>query len=183
MASVLQDLKDLRRDLGDWYDYLNCDFNLSSTTFRAKRKTKLKTLDVNAQAHMFAVRELPSILEKAIEQIEEREAALTRILKWAREHTYNNWSEAGDAEAYANGPAEELIDALSDAGFEIDAHGHLVIHGGRVEERRLHELPSPNLTPNEDGEICCPGCGRMVGATDWAVELADVCGACERGDS
>lgn len=60
--------------------------------------------------------------------------ALTRILKWASEHTYNNWSEAGDAEAYANGPAEELIDALADAGFEIDADDSLVIDGERVRE-------------------------------------------------
>lgn len=60
--------------------------------------------------------------------------ALTRILKWAREHTYNNWSEAGDAEAYANGPAEELIDALADAGFEIDHDGVMVVHGERVRE-------------------------------------------------
>lgn len=49
------------------------------------------------------------------------------------------------------------------------------------EAQSAWELPSPNLTPDENGEICCPSCGRMVGESDWAVELADVCGACERG--
>lgn len=135
MPSILQDLKDLRRDLGDWYDYLgNCDFNLSSTTFRAKRKAKLKTLDVNAQAHMFAVRELPSILEKAIEQIEEREAALTRILKWAQSNRFSVWSANPDLQRWdIEGDGAELFDALSDAGFEIDHDGVMVVHGERVE--------------------------------------------------
>lgn len=117
MSSILQSLKDLRRDLGDWYDHLgNCDFNLSSTTFRAKRKTKLKTLDVNAQAHMFAVRELPYILDNAIQQIEERDASLTRILKWARawEWEITCCPEIG---------FDELLSALADAGFEIESGG------------------------------------------------------------
>lgn len=71
--------------------------------------------------------------EWAQQQANDYHTALTRILKWATEHTHSNWSEAGDAEAYANGPAEELIDALSDAGFEIDQDDCLVIHGERVE--------------------------------------------------
>jgi len=40
--------------------------------------------------------------------------------------------------------------------------------------------PKPNLEPNEDGEICCPGCGYMVPDCYFPIG-GDVCAACERG--
>jgi hypothetical protein len=49
----------------------------------------------------------------------------------------------------------------------------------RKREQASLELPSPNLTPDENGEICCPSCGRLVGERDFGQ--ADVCKACERG--
>ena len=47
------------------------------------------------------------------------------------------------------------------------------------QKRSKFELPSPNLTPDEDGLICCPSCGRMVTEGDFG--RSDVCKACERG--
>lgn len=48
------------------------------------------------------------------------EAALTRILKWARD--------------YFHSPDEELLAILSDAGFKIDHDGVMVVRGERVEQ-------------------------------------------------
>lgn len=44
--------------------------------------------------------------------------------------------------------------------------------------RQRLELPEPNLEPNEDGDICCPGCGDMVPACYFGHD--DVCRVCFR---
>lgn len=80
LAATITALQDLSRDLGTWYDRLGkCDFTLKSTTFRCKRDAKLDSLDVNHDAQMWAVRELPWIVKNSAEQLVLAQAEIERL--------------------------------------------------------------------------------------------------------
>lgn len=61
--------------------------------------------------------------------------SLRKILAWVAANSYTGWNLAGDSEVIIDcAPGEALIDALSNAGFEIDHDGVLVVDGVREKE-------------------------------------------------
>lgn len=75
-------------------------------------------------------KQIEALLAALIRQQSYRDA-LRDIAQWYGRNAYNEWTVAGDADVGIYGPGQELEEALSSAGYEIDSDGALVVDGVR----------------------------------------------------